>query len=148
MRLKQYEVYSAATARVQIYENMPDDESLDESEQSQTKDIERDMLLDVVWAKNEDEAVKSVALEEDVDPGTLYAAQHVVDTCLLSDDPGRKVKLEASGYVAAGNYGIDIDLPNQFTLRVSFSEDNSAKLLLFNPDEGSIEELFETDSLF
>ena len=30
MRLKQYEVYSAATARVQIYENMPDDESLDE----------------------------------------------------------------------------------------------------------------------
>lgn len=148
MRLKQYEVYSAATARVQIYENMPDDESLDESEQSQTKDIERDMLLDVVWAKNEDEAVKSVALEEDVDPGTLYASQHVVDTCLLSDDPGHKVKLEASGYVAAGNYGIDIDLPNQLTLRVSFSEDNSAKLLLFNPDEGSIEELFETDSLF
>ena len=54
------------------------------------------------------------------DPGTLYAAQHVVDTCLLSDDPGRKVKLEASGYVAAGNYGIDIDLPNQLTLRVFF----------------------------
>lgn len=145
--LKQYEVYSAATARVQIYVNKPD-ESMDETEQFRTKDIEQDMLLDVVWAKNEDDAVCRVALEEDVDPGNLYAVQHVADAYPLSEEAVQEVKLEAYGYAKKRCYGFDIVLPDQRTLRVEFSKDNSAKLQIINPDEGSVEQLFETDSLF
>lgn len=133
--LRQYEVYSGYSSNQEIYTESK--EKIDAGcADYDTKEIRRDVLLDVVWAPNEDEAVNTVAWAEDVDPSTLYAIQHVADTYQRPEDGSQPLQLEAGSYVDDNDFGFEILLPDQRTVRLKFENWDAFQVILENPDTG------------
>lgn len=96
--MKEYEVYTAARD-IQIFNGWNAD-----GEENWT-DCDHDLLLNVVWAKDEYDAVKKVAEKEGVsDTSRMYAVQHIV-----SGFVGEK-RLEANSYFYDNLAGIHIEL--------------------------------------
>ena len=79
---KEYEVYYIMMRDAQVYtgsaadyENMPEEER-----EKLWKDIDQDMLVDIVFATDENDAVRVVAENEGCNPDALYAMEHLVES--------------------------------------------------------------------
>lgn len=97
--LKEYEVHTHRMRDAQIYVNpTPEDGDYDDG----WRDVdELNPILDIVFAKNEDEAVNMVAKEMEVHEDNLYAVQHVVSASC------NQQRIEATSYMKErGKIGI------------------------------------------
>lgn len=146
--LRQYEVYSCGNTGAEIYLKNPD--LLKENEE-RTKEYGGDILLDIVWAEDEDDAVEIVANDEDVSTTALYALQHVVDAKPRVTYNTNEIipRLEAGGFInrSENTFGFEILLPDQRILKLSFDEYFRIIMSIENPDEEREDTIIETDSV-
>lgn len=73
---RQFEVYHSFMRDAQIYIGDGTSEKWNESD---WKDFKADPLMDIVWAEDENEAVKLVAVNEGIPEHNLYAIEHVLN---------------------------------------------------------------------
>ena len=146
---RQYEVYSCMNAGTEIYVNNPDE--LKESVE-RTKILEQDILLDIVWAEDEEVAIQTIAEIEDIHPDTLYAIQHVADAMpssrMVSDSwASGRFSVPAGGYMDEDDFGFEVSMPDGRTIRLKFNHEMALELILENLDTGDRTTLYQSDSL-
>lgn len=145
--LKQYEVYSYGNAGAELYLKAPD---LVKEDERRTKEYKGDILLDIVWAVDEDDAVDIVADDEGVSQTVLYAIQHVVDARPRVTDDERIPHLEAGAFInrCDNTFGFEVLLPDQRILKLTFDEYFTINMAIDNPDENREVTILQTDSVF
>lgn len=109
--LKEYEVHHLNMRDAQIFHGDPKDidkEGLGKG----FCDFYDEPIIDIVFAKDEDDAVKKVSEDTDIHPDNLYAVEHVTSMY-------RKGKrITASAYEKNGVLGVQIELPDKRTIWV------------------------------
>lgn len=120
--LYEYEVYSCGNAGSEIYLKKPD---LLKEDEERTKEYEGDILLDVVSASNEIEAVAKVSEEWEIHPDMLYAVQHIVDAFFNADKDKSRPRIEGNSYTGDDDCGFEFLMPDMRTVRIKFQEAGS-----------------------
>lgn len=103
--LSEYMVYSACMRDAQICQSRNTDDD------DQWKDYNGDLLLNIVYAPDEANAVEQVAKDYGVDSDTLYAVQHTASMTQSSEERNgitRKQRIEAVSFHEQGKTGIRI----------------------------------------
>lgn len=109
---KQYNVYSCAVADLCLYKEKDDFNG-------SVVDFTQDVLLDIVWAKDENEAVNEVAERYGVSPDTLAAELRVMDARLESD---KFEKMQVSAWRTKTDCGYEINLQEGRTLVITITD--------------------------
>lgn len=133
---KEYEVYSPEIRDAQMYfGDINDPDMEDDMEDGDWRDISQDMLLDIVFAENEEEAVRIVAENEQMTSGSsLYAIEHVADTEPITiDDVSRR--MSATSYSTDDAVGIQVELVCGEFLKIETDKTTGkVKVLGWNPE--------------
>ena len=94
-------------------------------DEERTKEYEGDILLDVVSASNEIEAVAKVSEEWEIHPDMLYAVQHIVDAFFNADKDKSRPRIEGNSYTGDDDCGFEFLMPDMRTVRIKFQEAGS-----------------------
>lgn len=110
--MREYEVHHLNMRDAQIFHGDPKD--IDNSNlEKGFCDFYDEPIIDIVFAKDEDDAVKKVSEDTDIHPDNLYAVEHVTSMYWKGK------RITASAYEDKGVLGIQIELPNKRTIRVN-----------------------------
>lgn len=127
-----YQVYYKNVRDTQVYTGSDEQWNNLSSEENESlwRCIQQDMLVDIVFARDEEDAVLIVAKNEDCHPDALYAIEHTLD--VISDckaSPTKSARISAVPSGGDDEFGIKILFPDGTKIFVGQSTATGKKII-------------------
>lgn len=138
---QQYMVFHRLMRDAQIYaEDSRGDgfDPHDEGNEKKWKDFQQDPLMEIIFAKSEEEAVAKVGKAYGIHVSNMYAKPVRLSVGAVLQIPGSKHRFhfEAASFIGKNKSGIDITLPDGRTAIVAMDHETGQMSLTVRNEDG------------